>query len=133
LSDSLAAFTKSVNRVSDPQEEEVDCKNHAYVRGIRDVAMKVEFRVLSGRWTAFDYHHLCVCWFGQSDAAQEIGLRFGQLGGVTITGRNLRPMYELILRHRVTWVREEGPERLADPRAQGESRVYRIVVELAES
>ena len=52
---------------------------------------------------------------GEQVHAGEFVLRFATGERVTVRGRNLRPLYERVLRHRATWLREaEEGERAPD-------------------
>lgn len=78
--------------------EELPC--YAKLRGPRQVAFMVEFRTEGGDAEAFDYGLLGRVSF---DRSAGITLRFGN-GEVAIAGRHLRPLFEAIVAHRVTWV-----------------------------
>jgi hypothetical protein len=73
---------------------------YSRLRGIRSVAFMLEMRMVNGDSEGFDYGLLNRCRFDRSE-----GLTLYFAGGtVTIRGKNLRPLFEGILTHRVTWV-----------------------------
>ena len=63
----------------------------------------IELRAKTGNATALDYG-----WLAQVDFDPSVGitLHFDRLV-VTIEGRNLRPLFDGIVRKRVLWVQEE--------------------------
>ena len=112
--------------VTPPEEiegvEEDRC--YAKLRGPRQAALMLEVRFADGNGEAFDYGLLGRVRFDPSD-----GLVLGFAAGtVTIRGKNLRPVFDGIVSHRVTWVGEAPhPETAArDPEA---SVVTKIEVE----
>lgn len=82
--------------------EELPC--YAKLRGPRQVAFMVEFRTEAGDAEAFDYGLLGRASF---DRSAGITLRFGN-GSVLVAGRHLRPLFEAVVAHRVTWVAVAG-------------------------
>ena len=75
---------------------------YAALRGPRQVAFMLELRFADGNGDAFDYGMLGRARF---DPSAGLVLQFGT-GLVTITGKNLRPLFEAVLTHRVAWVAE---------------------------
>jgi hypothetical protein len=95
-----------------PDDEEARSGSFGYLRGGRDRALNLEFRLDGGRSVSFPYS-----WLGPTrfDPSGGIALVFqgGDLFLVKLRGRNLNPareegvgLYDLLLRHRVVWVRE---------------------------
>jgi hypothetical protein len=93
--------------------DELPC--FARLRGARQVAFMLELRGADGNSEALDYGLLARARF---DPSAGLVLHFH---GVTATvrGRKLRPLYEAILAHRVTWVEvAANPDTVArDPDA----------------
>lgn len=93
-------------------EEETSERFYAYVSGIQERAHNIEFRKSAGAWAFIEYSYLVG---GDWHNAGEFVLRFATGERVTVRGRNLRSLYEKVLRHRVTWLREaESDEKAAD-------------------
>jgi len=94
--------------VGDEQSE----RFYGFVTGIQDRANNVEFRKAKGAWPFREYSYLVG---GESTHAGEFALLFATGERVTVRGRNLRPLYEKLLRHRVIWIREgEADEAVPD-------------------
>jgi hypothetical protein len=110
----------------------VDCGCYGRMRGVRDRALSIEFRRLAPDepWPAPEYAFLVTTWWLPKTGG--IRLEFTNRMKVTIEGRNLRRLRELLAMHRVPWVQEEGKEEVPDPRTAAEPRVYAITVELPE-
>lgn len=107
-----------------PETDETQCGSFGYLRGVRDRALNLELRLESGDSISLPYS-----WLGPTrfDPSGRIVLLFqgGDLYLVQLGGRNLNrlpeegiSLYELLLRHRVTWVRESP---VADSQRQPES------------
>jgi hypothetical protein len=93
-------------------EEEMSERFYGYVPGIQDRAHNLEFRKSDGSWPFLEYSYLVG---GEAVHAGEFVLRFATGERVTVRGRNLRPLYEKLLRHRVTWLRDAARgEKAAD-------------------
>jgi hypothetical protein len=93
-------------------EEETEQRFYAFVTGIQDRAHNIEFRKAAGTWPFREYSYLLG---GEHVHAGEFVLRFASGERVTVRGRHLRGMYEKILRHRVTWLREgDADENVPD-------------------
>ena len=75
-----------------------------FVTGVQDRAHNLELRKAAGPWPFREYCPYLLG--GESLHAGEFVLRFATGELVTVRGRNLRPLYEKLLRHRVTWIRE---------------------------
>lgn len=86
--------------------DEMPC--YARLRGARQVAFMLEFRAADGNSDALDYGLLDRV---RLDPSAGLILQFHGVTA-TIRGRRLRPLFEGILSHRVTWI--EVP---ADPEA----------------
>jgi hypothetical protein len=84
-------------------EEEASERFFGFVTGVQDRAHNIEFRKDGGAWPFLEYSYLIG---GEAIHAGEFVLRFATGERVTVRGRNLRPLYEKLLRHRVTWVRD---------------------------
>jgi hypothetical protein len=92
-----------------PEGEEKSERFFGYVTGIQDRAHNLELRKAAGPWPFIEYSYLTG---GEQVHAGEFLLRFATGERVTVRGRHLRPLYEKLLRHRVTWLREaEEDER----------------------
>jgi hypothetical protein len=91
---------RSVPTEEADREEAEDFLCYAKLRGMRAVAFMLELRTIAGDSDGFDYGLLSRCTFDRS-----VGLTLYFAGGtVTISGKNLRPLFEGILTHRVLWV-----------------------------
>lgn len=105
-----AAPAPSGARGPEPEDEGED-KYLAYakLRGMRQTAFMLEFRLATGDSESLDYGWLCRARF---DLSKGLVLHFR---GVTVTvkGRKLLPLYLAIRDHRATWVQE-----LANPPAE---------------
>ena len=102
----------------DPAAEEMEAEEHlcySKLRGPQSVAFMLELRAAAGDSNGFDYGLLSRCTFNRSDG---VTLYFAG-ATVTIHGKNLRPLFEGILTHRVLWVAVAAePEKVArDPDA----------------
>jgi hypothetical protein len=73
---------------------------YAKLRGLHAVSFMLELRMAAGDSDGFDYGLLSRCTF---DRSAGLTLFFAS-GTVTIRGKNLRPLFEGILTHRVSWV-----------------------------
>src|SRR5262245_14470696 len=115
-----------------PEADEEECAAFGYLRGVRERAAHVEFRLADGGRLALPYSWLGACLFEPSS-----GVLLGFAGDlnylVLVQGSNLnRPppavgFYErLLLRHRVTFVREMTTPEI-DRAAEGEVTVDRIL------
>jgi hypothetical protein len=83
--------------------EERSERFYAYVTGIQDRAHNIEFRKAEDSWPFLEYSYLVG---GEMIHAGEFVLRFASGERVKVRGRHLRPAYDKVLRHRVTWLRE---------------------------
>ncbi len=82
----------------EPPAEEYQC--YSKLRGPRQVAFMLELRQAGGDSSGFDYGLL-----GRSTFDRSAGVTLYFAGGtVTIRGKQLRPLFEGILSHRVVWV-----------------------------
>ncbi|QJX01074.1 hypothetical protein [Frigoriglobus tundricola] len=99
--------------VAEAEAEDHPC--YAKLRGLRSVAFMIELRSAAGDSDGFDYGLLARCTF---DRSAGVTLYFPG-ATVTIRGKNLRPLFEGILTHRVLWVAvPPSPETIArDPEA----------------
>ncbi|OWK38934.1 hypothetical protein [Fimbriiglobus ruber] len=88
---------------------------YAKLRGARQIAFMLELRLTGGDSDSFDYGLLGRCTFNRSEGVT----LFFATGTVTICGKNLRPLFEAILAHRVAWVAvaEEPSAVSRDPEA----------------
>ena len=98
---------------SSAAEEEEECAAFGYLRGVRDRALHVEFRLANGNTEAFPY-----AWLGPVRYNPSAGVVLDFVGDrtyrVEIHGRNLDTLIggsinlidRGLLRHRVLWVRE---------------------------
>jgi hypothetical protein len=87
-----------VDPAGEEGEEEFPC--YAKLRGLRSVAFMLELRFSDGDGESIDYGLLGRVRF---KASSGLVLEFAN-GPVVIRGKNLRPLYEGISAHRVTWV-----------------------------
>ncbi|QJW95418.1 hypothetical protein [Frigoriglobus tundricola] len=91
------------DRPTAAEEAEGEAEEHlcySKLRGTRAVAFMLELRLAAGDSSGFDYGLLGRCTF---DRSAGVTLYFAG-GTVTIRGKNLRPVFEGILTHRVAWV-----------------------------
>jgi hypothetical protein len=70
-----------------------------------DRAHNLEFRKAAGPWSFREYSYLIG---GELVHAGEFVLNFATGERVTVKGRHLRPLFDKILKHRATWLREGG-------------------------
>ena len=96
------ASKEPVAEATDAVDEYV---SYAKLRGPRQAAFMVEFRTAAGDSEAFDYGLLARCVF---DRSAGLTLLFAA-GKVVIRGKNLRPLFDAILAHRVLWVAVVDP------------------------
>lgn len=95
--------------VIDSAEPEASVSSFGYLRGVRDRAQMLELRKKDGSSVAFAYSYLDRASFDPSD-----GIRIKFPGTqVHLIGQRLNDpvdrglrLYELLLRHRVTWIQE---------------------------
>lgn len=75
---------------------------YAVARGPRPSLYMLEFRTLKGECLAFDYN-----WLGRAifQPSKGMVLHFDR-DMVHLAGRNLRPLYENLLRRRIIWIQE---------------------------
>jgi hypothetical protein len=108
-----ALLARAAGRSQPPvPEEETSERFYGFVTGIQDRAHNIEFRKAEGSWPFLEYSYLVG---GEALHAGEFVLRFATGERVTVRGRNLRPLYEKLLRHRVTWLRDAARgEKAAD-------------------
>jgi len=91
-------------------EEETNERFYGFVTGIQDRAHNIEFRKSDGAWPFIEYSYLIG---GEAAHAGEFVLRFATGERVTVRGRHLRPLYEKLLRHRITWLRDAAADERA--------------------
>lgn len=108
--------TAPAARPPDAAEEDA-CAAFGFLRGTRDRALHIEFRLANGNVVAFPY-----AWLGPVRFDPSRGLVLDFVGDrtwrVAIVGRNLDALQggsvnltdRGILRHRVVWVREMDPD-----------------------
>jgi len=113
-------------------EDEEECPAFGYLRGLRDRALSIEFRLASGNSEAFPYS-----WLGPVKYNPSHGLLLKFTGDlvylVLIEGSNLNALakgavnlYDHgIQRHRITWVREMTRQQV-ERAAEGEVTIERI-------
>ncbi len=101
----------------EPEGDEENCVVFGYLRGIRDRALHLQFRLHTGDTESFPYS-----WLGQVTHNRSSGIILTFVGDktfkVTIEGRNLSAVVPEkidllnsgILRHRVVWLREMDRE-----------------------
>lgn len=122
-------LVKSGATTAEADEEEVVGATYGFVRGIRDRAVALEFRLLdsnpfpeenpAGEYAMLTYR----AWLRDGT-----GFRLEYLSGlrVTVRGRGVRPLYERLLLNRVLWVQEEGQDPIAEKAEAASLRIYRI-------
>lgn len=119
----LQRYTRSdrdADSVDDDSTEVDDLGSFGYLRGVKDRATMLEFRLKDGNSIAFDYS-----WLRKVEFNPSVGLtlHFGGSDIVRIIGRNLhrpsRTNAELVRgihAHRVPWIQEaSGPDLLQSP------------------
>lgn len=115
MAETLLERLSSTRRESEPRDydadELLDLGSFGWLRGVRERAIMLEFRLKDGRITAFSY-----AWLERAsyDPSKGITLRFAGTE-VHVSGRNLdvepRPTVQLfagIVRHRVPWIAESS-------------------------
>lgn len=115
------------------ESDENACTAFGYLRGIRDRALSLEFRLADGNCLVFPYSWLGPVKYNPSsglllkfvgDAIYLVHIQGSNLNAVVNDGANL---YQRgIQRHRVTWVREMTSQQVAKATA-GEVTVERIL------
>ncbi len=119
MAETLLERLSSTRRESEHRDydsdEMLDLGSFGWLRGVRERAIMLEFRLKDGRITAFSYAWLERASF---DPSKGITLRFAGTE-VHIIGRNLdsepRPTVQLfsgIVRHRVPWIAESSAAAL---------------------
>ena len=84
---------------------------YGYYRGVHDRAGYIEFQSLQGPWLAPGYAWLpCPVWLPDAGRGQGILLEYVTGLKILVRGRNLREMYQRILRQQVFRVTEMGEE-----------------------
>lgn len=101
----------------DPTEPgpEDSCGNFGWLRGARDRSVMLELRKRDGNILAIGYN-----WIERVEYDPSIGIAIHALGrSIRITGRNLNTtqsggvrLFDGIIRHRVTWIREHAEAEL---------------------
>jgi hypothetical protein len=96
-------------------DAEVHTVAYGYHRGVRERATHIEFQRLKGSWPAPGYAWLpCPVWaaegIGGKSRGQVIVLEYVTGLRVMIRGRNLRPLYDRLLRQQVFRISEMGEE-----------------------
>lgn len=86
-------------------EESAGC--YGYLRGVRDRAVHLEYRRRRKSWPAPGYAWLVKPVY---DPEGVITLHYASGDQVVIRGRNLLAIFHLLLRHRVTWIEEQGQD-----------------------
>jgi hypothetical protein len=128
------AVTTTAAQQNPPPENDTDeeeCAAFGYLRGIRDRALSLEFRLANGNSESHSYS-----WLGPMKYNPSAGLLLKLVGDmvylVLLEGSNLNTfvngsvsLYSGIQRHRITWVREATSQQAARAGA-GEVTVERI-------
>jgi hypothetical protein len=105
--------------LKEPETDEQECPAFGYLRGVRDRAISLEFRLRTGNRRAFPYSWLGPVIFDPShglllrfvgDQTYLVLIRGWQLDGMVNGSTDL--IERGILRHRVLWVREMSPAAL---------------------
>jgi hypothetical protein len=95
-------------------EAEVNCTAYGYRRGVRERVVYCEFQRLQESWLAPGYNWLpCPVWKPSGTGkgrGQAIVLAYVTGLTITLRGRNLREMYERLLRQQVYRITEMGEE-----------------------
>ena len=91
----------------DADDDIQDCGVYGFLRGVHERALHLEFRRKNGTWTAPGYAWLLKPVY---DADGAITLHYATGDRVLIRGRNLRPIFDRILRHQALWIAEQGQE-----------------------
>lgn len=118
--DLIARYVTGPPPAREPEAEEGECAAFGFLRGTRERATMIEFRLRTGNRKALPYS-----WLGPVDYDPSRGLLLRFVGDqvylVLVRGWNLAApvtggtdLYERgVLRHRVLWVREMSPPALA--------------------
>jgi hypothetical protein len=119
----LTRFAERFATAAEPQAAESEQEENAgafgFLRGARERALMLEFRLKDGRALALSYALLDQASFDPSDG---IRLKFsGQ--EIRLAGRLLNersgpsaPLFDAIVRHRVTWIKESSRAELLETR-----------------
>ena len=81
-------------------EPEDEFPSYGRLRGARSIALMLELRLADGNHDAYDYGWLNRAAFNPSEG---IVLHFNSVR-VVIRGKNLWPIYEGVLQHRIPWI-----------------------------
>ena len=92
-------------------EDEQSTACYGWLRARRDKAHMLDCRPKTGKQWALSYSWLCEVEF---DPSRGLVLNFTDVV-VRFGGRNLRPLYELAIQHRLLWVAEADPIRDLSP------------------
>ena len=95
---------------------------YAKLRSPRQTAFMLELRFASGESQALAYSYLSRTRF---DSTAGMMLHFAGVT-VVVTGRKLRPLYESVLLHRVTWIQAMDSHQLEEIRDPEETLVTGI-------
>jgi hypothetical protein len=106
----------------------VGCGSYGKLRGVRDRAQGVEFRLLNGKgpWPTPENAFLTVIWWEPDTGSILMEYTTGMK--ITMAGRGLRELADRLRQHRVDWVEEKGNDPVADKADTHPARVYAIAV-----
>ncbi len=136
------ALDRLPKKTEPPREEAVEeeCAAFGYLRGIREQAVSLEFRLRTGNTQSFPYSWLGPVLYDPSvgliakfsgDLVYLILIRGSNLDAI-LPGRAVNLTDRGILRHRILWVREMDPEE-SRRIGQNEPTVDRIDIAECES
>jgi hypothetical protein len=126
----LSRGIPEVNQIATPVMDSADevgaTSTYGWLRGVKERSVMLELRLLNGSFRSLAYAWLFDVKF---DPSLGIELDFGSVKA-KIEGRNLRPLHELIQRHRAVWVQCLDPKR--DAVEEGATAVTSIRVSEAK-
>lgn len=97
----MSKVEEYLKRAESMEEEEEDGSYKAYKEGRRAVSMSLDVRLKSGRRVGLSYTYRS----SMELNGDTLIVRFTDYI-VKIVGRNLKPVYDLLLEHKIMWVQE---------------------------
>lgn len=105
-------FAQTAESLVAEEGQEENARAFGFLRGARERALMLEFRLKDGRVVALSYALLDRATF---DPSEGIRLRFAgeevRIAGQALNERlpsGVQPLFELVLRHKATWIQESS-------------------------
>jgi hypothetical protein len=121
--------------LDEEDQDEVKKGCYGYLRGVRDRACAIHFRLRKGNPFLPKCpagHYALIYYSDWLDDGTGFDLEYDNGLRITVTGRGLWRIYERILQNRVTWLQEEGRDTIAETADPEAPRIYAIKVERRE-